>query len=267
MHHNYGMDNTVQPLDVPVSQPSGAPAPAATHSVSPIMDREYVDKNRIVERYLAGRLSPRGVTDFERFCREHPELLDAIGLPERVNAGLRLLEAGGKPEPWAERPKSFWEKPALVIGLAAATFATLVVIGVLAVAFRGRGVAIAALEERIATQPLAPATARRTIKLLPSRTGPTTRAAVYVGEGATQFIDLKIDVSWSKFQQFRVLIERVGQGRVALVHNLQKDSNGDLRLAFNSSALGPGQYLYTIEGLTWRGEAVGQAWITVGVQR
>lgn len=231
------------------------------------MDREYVEKNRIVERYFAGRLAPRGVTDFERFCREHPELLDAIGLPERVNAGLRLLEAGGKPEPWAERPKPFWEKTPFVIGLAATTLAALVTIGVLGFAFKGRGEQIAALEERIATQPLEPATAKRTIKLLPSRSGPTTRAAVHVGEGATQFVDLKIDVSWSKFQEFRVLIDRVGQSRVALVHNLRKDSNGDLRLAFNSSALGPGDYLFTIEGLTWRGEAVGQAWITVGVQR
>lgn len=231
------------------------------------MDREYVEKNRVVERYFAGRLAPRGVTEFERFCREHPEFLDAIGLPERVNAGLRLLEAGGKPEPWVERPKPFWEKPPFVIGLAATTLAALVTVGLLDFAFEGRGEQITALEERIATQPLEPATAKRTIKLLPSRSGPTTRAAVHVGEGATQFVDLKIDVSWSKFQNFRLLIDRVGQSRVALVHNLRKDSNGDLRLAFNSSALGPGDYLFTIEGLTWRGEAVGQAWITVGVQR
>jgi len=32
------------------------------------------------------------------------------GLPERVNAGLRLLEAEvGKPEPWQQAPKKIWK--------------------------------------------------------------------------------------------------------------------------------------------------------------
>ena len=30
------------------------------------MDREFIEKNQIVERYLTGKLPPRGVTDFER---------------------------------------------------------------------------------------------------------------------------------------------------------------------------------------------------------
>src|SRR5207302_1919758 len=80
-----------------------APAPAApAPTTSPPMDRDFIARNQIVERYLSGRLPLKGATDFERFCREHPELLDEIGLPERVNAGLRLLEASGKPEPWQE---------------------------------------------------------------------------------------------------------------------------------------------------------------------
>src|SRR6184192_498274 len=80
-----------------------APAPAApAPTTSPPMDRDFIARNQIVERYLSGRLPLKGATDFERLCREHPELLDEIGLPERVNAGLRLLEASGKPEPWQE---------------------------------------------------------------------------------------------------------------------------------------------------------------------
>src|SRR5207302_990491 len=80
---------------------SAAPA-APAPTTSPPMDRDFIARNQIVERYLSGRLPLKGATDFERFCREHPELLDEIGLPERVNAGLRLLEASGKPEPWQE---------------------------------------------------------------------------------------------------------------------------------------------------------------------
>ena len=40
-----------------------------------------------------------------------PHLLDEIGLPERVNAGLRLLEASGKPEPWQEASRPAWQQP------------------------------------------------------------------------------------------------------------------------------------------------------------
>src|SRR5689334_25201396 len=82
---------------------AGAPAPA--------MDREFIIKNQIVERYLAGRLPPKGVTDFEKLIRSRPELIEELGLPDRVNAGLRLLDAAGVAEPWAEKEKKVWEKP------------------------------------------------------------------------------------------------------------------------------------------------------------
>lgn len=261
------MDAAARHAREPAAAPSGAADAPHLSTVSPLMDQEFIERNQVVERYLAGKLPPRGVSDFERYCRENPQLLDAIGLPERVNAGLRLLEAGGKPEPWAERPKRPWERPPVQIGLLAASFVLLVVAATLTRGYLARGERIGLLEQRIAEQPLAPTTATRTIKLIPSRKGPTSRPAVYVGGGSAQLIDLRIDLSWSKHQAFRVTIDRRGQGRVALVHNLQKDSNGDLRLALNSALFGPGEYPITIEGLTWRGELVPQAWITIGAQR
>ena len=96
------------------------PQPPAARPAN--MDRDFIARNQIVERYLSGKLPIKGATDFERFCRENPELLDELGLPERVNAGLRLLEASGKPEPWQEAPKRFWEKPQFVIGARRRTF-------------------------------------------------------------------------------------------------------------------------------------------------
>ena len=75
------------------------------------MDREFIARNRIVELYLSGGLPVRGATVFEQFCRENPQILDEIGLPERVHTALRLLDASGKPEPWQEKPKQFWERP------------------------------------------------------------------------------------------------------------------------------------------------------------
>ena len=59
------------------------------------MDRDFIARNQVVERYLSGRLPLKGATEFERFCRENPDVLDELGLAERVNAGLRLLDASG----------------------------------------------------------------------------------------------------------------------------------------------------------------------------
>ena len=51
-------------------------------SPAPAMDREFIIKNQIVERYLAGRLPPKGVTDFERLIRSRPQLIDELGLAD-----------------------------------------------------------------------------------------------------------------------------------------------------------------------------------------
>src|ERR1043165_2602477 len=83
---------------------------------APAMDREFIIKNQIVERYLAGRLPPKGVTDFEKLIRSRPQLIDELGLADKVNAGLRLLDAAGVAEPWQEKPKKLWENPAVIFG-------------------------------------------------------------------------------------------------------------------------------------------------------
>jgi hypothetical protein len=231
------------------------------------MDAEFIERNQIVERYLSGKLPARGAQDFERFCREHPELLDAIGLADRVNAGLRLLDASGAPEPWAEKPRQFWEKLPFIASVSAAAIALLIATLVLANRVSERGARIERLQKDVVAQPLDPATTTRPIVLVPSRNAPSQNAAVNVGGSAVEFADFKIDLSWSQFSAFRITIDRINQGRVAVLHNIHKDSNGQVRVALNSSALGPGNYRFTIEGLTWRGEPVSQAWITIGVRR
>lgn len=244
-----------------------APRAAPQVEAPPAMDRDFIIRNQIVERYLSGRLPIKGATEFERFCRENPQILDELGVPERVNAALRLLEAGGKPEPWQEKPKRFWEKPYLAIGLGIATLALSVALAMVVDSSMEKSASIAALEKRLAEQPLEPAKSTRTIRLLPSRQGGSNSPAVILGGADAQLADLKIDVSRSQYRSFRVTIDRIDQGRVGILHNLTKDSNGHLRLALNTSALGPGNYQLTIEGLTWRGEPVPDSWITIGIQR
>jgi hypothetical protein len=231
------------------------------------MDRDSIARNQIVERYLSGKLPIKGATEFERFCAENPELLDELGLPQRVHAGLRLLEASGKPEPWQETPKRVWENPYLTLGLAAAVLVLLAITAALASNGSAKSRRIATLTRQVVEQPLEPATSTRTIRLLPSRQGASNSPAVTIGGGSVQLADLKIDLSHSPYRTYRVTIDRIDQGRVAVLHNLLKDSNGHLRLALNSSALGPGTYQFTIEGLTWRGDPEPDSWVTIGIQR
>ncbi len=246
----------------PMAAPATAPAAGA-----PVMDRDFIARNQIIERYLSGKLPIKGATEFERFCKDHPELLDEMGLPDRVNAGLRLLEASGKPEPWPEeQPRRLWENPWLpaALGVAALVF----LMSTLSLA-RGRSQekqTIASLNEQLIEQPLEPAAATRTIRLLPSREGASSAPAVVVGGGQTELVDLLLDLSRSQYREYRVTIDRIDQGRVAIINNLGKDSNGHLRIALNSSALGPGNYQFTIEGLDWRGDPVPDSWVTIGIQ-
>jgi hypothetical protein len=245
-----------------------APAPGAMPATPP-MDRDFIARNQVVERYLSGRLPLKGATDFERFCHDHPELLDDIGLAERVNAGLRLLEASGKPEPWQEAARPVWQKPQVMLALAAAAALFAFVLMIVTAGSLSKSHRIAELQKQATEQALDPATSRREIRLLPSRSGASNTPAIIIGGGAAgaQLVDFKIDESRSAYHAYRVTIDRIDQGRVAVINNLGKDSNGHLRIALNSSALGPGNYQLTLEGLDWRGEPQPDSWVTIGIQR
>ncbi len=244
-----------------------AAANATTVPASPPMDKDFIARNQVVERYLSGRLPLKGATEFEQYCGKHPELLDEIGLPERVNAGLRLLEASGKPEPWQEPSRPAWQKPPVTLGLAAVALVCGIAAAVLAGAGASKAHRIEQLQKQLIEQPLDPATSTREIRLLPSREGASNSPAIGIGGGGAQMADFKIDESRSPYHIFRVTIDRIDQGRVGVITNLVKDSNGHLRIALNSSALGPGNYQLTIEGIDWRGDPQPDSWITIGVQR
>jgi hypothetical protein len=230
------------------------------------MDREFIVRNQIAERYLAGRLPVRGTHDFERFCRQHPEFIHELGLAERVHAALRLLEAGGIAPPWEAKPRAWWEQLPLLIAVAALAVACGITALVMASKISGRDASIATLKQRVVEQPLEPATSTHSVKIVPSRTAPSNHPLVVVGSGGAQIADLRIDMSWSKFTAFRVTIDRQDQGRVELINYVLRDSNGDLRLSFNTTALGPGVYQIAIEGMTLHSEAIAQAWVTIGIE-
>ena len=249
------------PPAAPAAAPAAVPSPAAP------MDKDFIARNQVVERYLSGRLPLKGATDFERFVHDHPELLDEIGLPERVNAGLRLLEASGKPEPWQESPRPGWQKPGVTLALAAAVAVLGIAFAVAAGGNASKSHRLAVLQKQATEQALDPATSTRSIRLMPSRSGASNAPAITIGGGTAELADIKIDESRSPYHVFRVTIDRIDQGRVGVISNIAKDSNGHLRIAINSSALGPGNYQFTLEGLDWCGDPQPDSWVTIGVAR
>jgi hypothetical protein len=252
-------------------KPAPAPAASAASTAPPAgapprgMDRDFIARNQIVERYLSGKLPIKAATDFERYCKEHPQLLDELGLPERVNAGLRLLEASGKPEPWQEPSRPLWQQPAVFLGVAGfAAFLVLVLVLVSAGSL-SKSRKLLDLQRQVLDRTLDAATRTRVIRVLPNRSGASNTPAIVIGGGAAQLFDLRLDESRSQYREFRVTIDRIDQGRVMVIDNLAKDSNGHLRVAINSSAFGPGNYLLTIEGLTMRLEPQPDSWVTIGI--
>ena len=245
-----------------------APAPTEASASTPPrgMDRDFIARNQVVERYLSGKLPIKAATEFERYCKEHPQLLDELGLPERVNAGLRLLEASGKPEPWQEASRPIWQQPAMFLGLACVALVLALSLAIVAASSSSKSRKILDLQRAVVERSLDAATSTRVVRLLPNRSGASNTPALVIGGGRdAQLMDFRIDESRSPYKDFRVTIDRIDQGRVMIIDNLTKDSNGHLRVALNSSAFGPGNYLLTIEGLTMRLEPQPDSWVTIGV--
>src|SRR5262249_19883328 len=148
-----------------------APPPSSSPTSSAPLDRDSIARNQVVERYLSGRLPLKGATEFEQYCARHPEILDELGLPERVNAGLRLLEAAGKPEPGQEAPRPAWQKPQVTLALAVAVGVLGMSLAVATGTAASKSHRIAELTRQVSERPLDPATSTREIRLVPSRSG------------------------------------------------------------------------------------------------
>lgn len=217
------------------------------------LDREFIEKNQLFERYLAGALPPKGAFELEEACSKDPELLSTGALADRVARAVRLLEAAGRGGDWHEKPKRWWERPALTAGLAAATL----VLGIVAALYVGKSVRLDDRNERLvaelASRPVTPAASRRTLLVRPNLAGPPAASMFGMGGGMAELVELKIDLSRTRSPTYRLSIDRDDQGAVAVIHGALKDSNGQVRLSLNSGALGPGLHTIRIDGIEWNG--------------
>ena len=218
------------------------------------MDVKTIEQKQLVERYLFGRLSPPEARFFEQVVRKSPQLAESMGLPEALRRTMHLLDETGTE--WRETKPRFWHQPAVPLALAAA----LVVALALAIAsWLGRR----ALEHRYtalrveAEQGLLNApTSTAVLRLQPARPGEHTPVYPIGTRVAPTLAELRIDTSFVKSNLFTAVIRRSDGSYWARIDNLLRDSNGELRIALNTSALAAGLYDVELESVTLRGDGV-----------
>jgi hypothetical protein len=258
------------------------------------MDRKYIENEHIVDRYLSGDLTVREAREFEKYCLEHPDFLKTLPIPVRLKARLaRQPEAESETGVFKAIPSSATravqeavddgfdpedEKEAQRQTYSASPNRKLVmVLSILLVVALG-GVVMYAMRVSELTKELknthstqstlqmqAPASVQ-TYRVEPVRAKPTQETLSLGWLHPPQLLDLYIDVSDGKYQQFMLTLDSVENGRVMQIRRIARDSNRELRLALNSSALGPGDYLIHIEGYTWRGQTEEVGWVLLGLK-
>lgn len=228
-------------------------------------DAKFIEDHKLIERYLENKLPFKGARDLENWCREHPEYLNDLKLSERAQASLKLLEASGQPQDLREPQPPWWKTPYVLIGLGGVALLSLLAFWVLMgkyVLLRGE---LEDTQVRMHQGSLVQPATMGNLRVVPDRAPGIDKARIVVASAAPQLIDLRIDMSYSKVMQFRMIVDKRDQGRALILNNVLKDSNNELRLTFNTTGVAAGIYTVRIEALPPRGGAIPEGWLILEV--
>ena len=258
------------------------------------MDRKYIEAEHIVDRYLSGDLTVREAREFEQYCLDHPEALKAMPIPVRLKARLArrpaqdsetgvfkaipssathaAIEASDEGFDVEEEERQLSRMPAVggnrtvMLGLVFALIAAIA--GVVAYAVQANSLSkqVRTMERAAKAAQMQAAGSTRVYRVQPVR-GKPARATLDVGwPNPPQWMDIYVDVSEGKYNQFMITVEKVDGGLVMQLRRVARDSNRELRLNLNSSAFGPGDYLVRIDGYNWRGQTESVGWLMIGLK-
>jgi hypothetical protein len=235
--------------------------------VSPRFDAKFIEEHNLIERYLEKKLPARGARDLENWCRANPEYLERLKLAERAQASLQLLEASGRPVDLAEPEIPWWKSPYVLIGLAVATLVSLVAFWALYGKFALLRGELEDAHTRLQQGTLEPPATQADLRVSPDRAEGVDKVRISVSRSAPKLMDLHIDMSYSKALQYRMIVDKKDQGRALILNNLVKDSNGDLRITFNTTGLAAGIYTARIDALPTRtaGTPISEGWLLLEV--
>ena len=253
---------TAGPAKAAALQGASASAPAA-----PRFDAGFIQDHKLLDRYLDGKLPPKGARELENWCRVHPDYLNNLKLSERAQATLKLLEASGQSVDLREPDAPWWKAPYVLIGLAAVTLVSLLAFWTMAAKYHLARSELEDTKVRMRQGPLVQPAVQTIQHVAPDRAPGIDHARIAVNTAAPQLIDLHIDMSYTqKLNEFRMIVDKQGQGRALIINNLLKDSNNDLRLTFNTTGLAAGTYTVRIEALPPRGDPIPDGWFILDVK-
>lgn len=234
---------------------------------APRFDAKFIEDNHLIERYLERKLPVKGARDLD-WCRANPGYLDGLKLAERAQASLQLLEATGRPVDLSEPKTPWWKTPYVLIGLATLALVSLVAFWALFGKFALLRSELDDTRTRMQQGSLEPAATQIELHVSPDRAPGIDKARVSVNRRAPQLVDLHVDLNYSKAMQFRLIVDKKDQGRALILNNVLKDSNGELRLTFNTTGLAAGIYNARIEALPLRGAdgPVPEGWLMLEVR-
>jgi hypothetical protein len=258
------------------------------------MDRKYIEAEHIVDRYLSGDLTVREAREFEQYCHDHPEALKSMPIPVRLKARLSrrpaadsetgvfkaipssathaAIEASDEgfdaeeEEREYSRGHSVGGNRTVFIGLVFALVAA--VAGVVAYAVQANSLSkqIRTMEREAKATQMRAAGSTAVYRVQPVRGKPAKATLALGWMQPPQWLDLYINVSEGKYTQFMIRVEKVDEGLVMQMRRVARDSNREIRLALNSSAFGPGDYLFKIDGYNWRGQTEDVGWIRINLE-
>lgn len=185
---------------------------------------------------------------------------------EQVELALPPPPGPGTVE-FVEIEPQWWQRRGFVVAMGLALAALLALTIAARVESHRDRAAAAAAEERARTLELRAATRVRAVRITPNPRSwsPSPDAVVHWPE-PPELLDLYLPVAYSEFKAFAVTVDKVDVGRVLDLQRVSVDSNRELRLTFNSSAFGPGEYRLRLQGYTWSGERVDAGWVRLRVE-
>ena len=228
------------------------------------MDAKVIKDKLLLERWIAGRLTPPEARYFEDLVRKQKGLAEELGLPDVLRRMMRLLDDTGLE--WQEKPPRFWHNPVVpaalalvaVLGIGAALY---FVLGKSRLGTQYNDFRTEALQGLL-VEPIGTETTHVHL----ARPGEPGLATYAIGSRkAPTFAELRPDVRLLSGHLYSAKIQRDDGTFWGRFDNLLRDSNGELRIALNSGAFAAGTYSLEVRQINLRGdgEVVGLAKLVI----
>ena len=198
------------------------------------MDRQYIRDHQVMERYLKGTLTENEEQAFEEAYLEDTELLDELQATERLRAGFKDLDAGGRLG--HSRPPARWLRAIASPQYAAAASVLFAVTAVFSTMLYRENLTLR--EQTFA----ASSTVTRFVTLETLRGGAEIE---FVAPPAEEFIMLLVDAGPTRYDAYRaelLRIEAASPQTIWSADGLEPTRDGEIGIGVPGRMLTPGRY-------------------------